>query len=224
MTPLIRSAIVLTVLMFASVAGASLLKPTKRTADGLAKISLEKVIPTKFGDWEVDKLAAHEPISPDVQGALDRIYNQTLSRTYVNSRGERIMLSIAYGGDQSDSLTVHMPEGCYAGQGFQIRSKSKHTLAFDSTKIPLVRLLAEKGPRSEPISYWIFVGNDFATSRAERKIAQLRSSILGTIPEGIIVRVSNISPQLDSSYALHESFIRDMVSAIPIEQRQRISG
>ena len=32
---------------------------------------------------------------------ISKIYNQTLTRTYVNLRNERIMLSIAYGGDRA---------------------------------------------------------------------------------------------------------------------------
>lgn len=216
--------LILMLLMLAASGMAVALKPTKKIADQRPKLELETLVPKSFGDWRQELVSVAQVVDPQQKQMIDKIYNQTLTRTYVNSKGERIMLSIAYGGDQSDSLTVHMPEGCYAGQGFQIRAKSQHTLAFDGTRIPLVRLHAEKGPRSEPISYWIFIGEDFATSRAERKIAQLRSSLLGTIPEGILVRVSNISPQLDFSYTLHENFIQEMVSAIPLDQRQRISG
>mgnify|MGYP006871988586 CR=1 FL=1 len=35
--------------------------------------------------------------APDVQAALDRIYNQTVARTYVSAKGGSVMLSLAYG-------------------------------------------------------------------------------------------------------------------------------
>lgn len=224
MNSLLRTGLIVAALMIASVAAAHFMKPTARSADQLPKLNLESAIPSAFGDWKVDTSAPPMLVSPDVKAELDKIYNQTLSRVYVNSRGERVMLSIAYGGDQSDSLTVHMPEGCYTGQGFQIRFRDAHVIDAEGARIPLVRLLAEKGQRSEPISYWIFIGSDFATSRAERKLAQLKSSLLGTIPEGLLVRVSNISREKDQSYALHEDFIGSMVSAIPPEKRKRIVG
>ncbi|MDP1633876.1 MAG: EpsI family protein [Gallionellaceae bacterium] len=224
MNPLLRTGILLAALMFGAGAASGFLKPTKKMADQHIKLNLEKVIPAEFGDWKIDPHTPLMSVSPDVQAELDKLYNQTLSRIYVNSRGERIMLSIAYGGDQSDSLTVHMPEGCYGGQGFQIRSKSTAVIQVDGGQIPLVRMLAEKSTRSEPISYWIFIGRDFATTRFERKLAQLRSSLLGTIPEGVLVRVSNISGSLEPSYRLHEDFIKAMTSSISPEARSRIVG
>jgi len=45
--------------------------------------------------------------NPEQEAQINKIYNQTLTRTYVNPTGERIMLSIAYGGDQTDNMAVH---------------------------------------------------------------------------------------------------------------------
>lgn len=224
MNRVIRTSILLAILMFGAGAAAVALKPTKKMADQRAQLNLEQAIPAGFGDWKLDPNAPQMTVSPVVQEALNKIYNQTLTRLYVNSRGERIMLSIAYGGDQSDSLTVHMPEGCYGGQGFQIKSRSTSLVQVDGGEIPLVRMHAEKWARSEPVSYWIFIGSDFATSRFERKLAQLKSSLGGTVPEGVLVRVSNISNHLAPSYMLHEDFIKAMTSAISPEARKRVVG
>lgn len=224
MNRLVRTGILLAILMFGAGAAAVAMKPTKRIADQRAQLNLDQAIPAGFGDWKIDPNAPQMTVSPVVREALDKIYNQTLTRHYVNSRGERIMLSIAYGGDQSDSLTVHMPEGCYGGQGFQIKSKSTGLVLVDGREIPLVRMHAEKYARSEPVSYWIFIGSDFATSRFERKLAQLKSSLGGTVPEGVLVRVSNIGNNLARSYELHEDFIKAMTSAISPEARKRVVG
>ena len=78
------------------------------------------MIPASFGDWSVDKSIIPLQVDAETQAKLDKIYNQTIARTYVNSHGERIMLSVAYGGDQSDNLAVHKPEVCYYVQGFEI--------------------------------------------------------------------------------------------------------
>ena len=114
MTPLLRTGLLIAALMFAASAAAVALRPTHKLADAGPKVDLEAMIPKQFGDWRVDDSIAPVLPAPDVQAKLDKIYNQTLARTYVNGRGQRVMLSIAYGGDQSDSMQVHLPEVCYA--------------------------------------------------------------------------------------------------------------
>ena len=112
--------LVIGVCMFAAAGMALALKPTEKVADAGPKIDLEVLIPKTFGDWKVDETITPLIANPEEEALINKIYNQTLTRTYVNSQNERIMLSIAYGGDQSDSMAVHKPEVCYPGQGFQI--------------------------------------------------------------------------------------------------------
>lgn len=221
---LVPKGLLLLALMLATAVFAVVMHPTRKIADQRNQLVLEAAIPREFGDWKLDTLSAIALVSPDVQAQLDKIYNQTLTRTYANSRGQKIMVSIAYGGDQSDSLAVHMPEGCYRGQGFQVKPVPTQNIEIRGSHIPLVRMVAEKGPRTEPVSYWIFIGSDFATTRTERKIAQLKSSLYGTIPEGVLVRVSSIGKQIEAEYAIQEQFIELMVSSMSSEDRNRIVG
>ena len=114
-----RKAIVVLAGMGAAAALAKVGVPTKKIADTW-ETDLEKMFPTQFGDWQVDRSMPVILPAPDVQAKLDAIYNQVLARTYVNVRtGERVMLSVAYGGDQSDGMSVHLPEVCYPAQGFE---------------------------------------------------------------------------------------------------------
>ena len=62
-------------------------------------IDLKKVVPEAFGEWSLDPQMALVVPSPDVEAGLAKVYQQTLSRTYMNPKGERMMLSIAYTGD-----------------------------------------------------------------------------------------------------------------------------
>src|SRR5690606_25867725 len=80
--------------MFAAAGLALALTPTDRLADKGPKVDLETLIPDSFGNWKIDKSMVPIAVSPDVQARLDRIYNQTLARTYVNDNRERVMLSI----------------------------------------------------------------------------------------------------------------------------------
>lgn len=46
-------------------------------------------------------------VNPQTQELLDKLYSQILTRTYVNAKGYRIMLSLAYGSDQRGALQAH---------------------------------------------------------------------------------------------------------------------
>ena len=198
--------------------------PTKRMVDLGPKIDLEQLIPEAFGEWHIDRSIAPITVAPDVQAKLDRIYNQTLSRTYVNSKGQRVMLSIAYGGDQSDATRAHRPEACYPAQGFKITSSSDSVVNAGQYTVPAKSLVAQMGARIEPITYWIMVGERVATSGTDQKLMQLSYTVRGVIPDGMLVRVSNISPDARSSYDLHSRFVSDLAATIPAPLQPRFFG
>ncbi|MBW8901438.1 MAG: EpsI family protein, partial [Massilia sp.] len=131
------------------------LTPTVKIAQAQSQFSLEAMIPQQFADWTVDASIVPLKADPERQSVLEKIYDQTLSRTYVNSRGERVMLSIAYGGDQSRALQLHLPEVCYVAQGFDMVKAGDSTLATRFGQVPVKRLVARQNQRNEPITYWI---------------------------------------------------------------------
>jgi len=200
-------------------------KPTKFLSDQQAKVDLETMFPKTFGDWEVDSRQPVQLVSPDVQAILDQLYNQVLSRTYVNrTDGQRIMLSVAYGGDQSDGTRAHRPEICYPAQGFAILSNRVSQLTTGDQSIRVRQLLARLGGRFEPISYWVTVGDSIALGPGEQKLAQLRYGIGGYIADGMLVRISNIDRDTEKSYALHQEFFAGMTKAMQAPVRERIIG
>jgi len=203
---------------------AYVLTPKTKVADQGPRIDLEVMIPKQFGDWRLDESIVPLQVSPDVQAALDKIYNQTLSRTYINSQGQRIMLSIAYGSDQSDSMAVHKPEVCYPAQGFEIIQKRKGTLDVAGTSLHVVRLVAQHNNRIEPITYWISVGGETVTGGLDRKLAQMRYGLTGNVPDGLLFRISNINPDASRAYELHANFAGDLFQALNEAARATLFG
>ena len=212
-------AAVVALLMVLAYAGANAWRPTQHLADSRPKVNLETIFPKAFGQWTVDERMPVQLVSPDTAALLSKIYNQTLSRTYVNATGERIMLSVAYGGDQSDATRAHLPEVCYPAQGFQIVSRSEGSVDTNGQQMRVRRLVAKQGSRNEPISYWITVGQHIALSGTELKLAQLSYTVRGVVPDGMLIRISSIDPQDKRAYALHDLFLRDMVGAMTPEAR-----
>lgn len=186
--------------------------------------TFEAAIPAEFAGWRIDRSVIPIAPTPDVQANLDKLYGQIVSRAYVNERGQRMMLVVAYGGDQSDSLKAHRQEVCYAAQGFAIREVRRDRLALAGSEVPLVRVLAQKGNRSEPVSYWFTMGDRVVIDRADRLFAQVRHGLAGEIPDGVLVRVSSLSRDAQGSYAAQDEFMRSLLGAVSPDMRRRLSG
>jgi EpsI family protein len=211
--------------MFAAAGMALALKPTAKIADAGPAIDLETLIPKQFGEWKIDESLVLLNVSPDVQAKLDKIYGQTLTRTYINAAGRRVMLSIAYGTNQgSDDFQVHRPEYCYSAQGFQVKDGWEDLLKLDSGGLPIKRLEAIKGSRNEPITYWITIGDKATLPGMSRKLTQLSYGLTGKIPDGMLIRVSSISPNSDAEFRLQDQFVTAMLDAVEPTQRVRLTG
>ena len=206
-------------------AGAALaLRPTVKLADE-QRFDLEAAIPKQFGAWKIDPSVVPISVSPDVQAKLDKIYNQTLARTYVNAAGQRVMLSIAYGGDQSSEQSqVHRPEYCYASQGFQLRGSQVARLVTEYGQISVRRLLAVQGNRKEPITYWITVGDQATLPGFGRKLTQIAYGLTGKVPDGMLVRVSSIAADTAQAYEIQDAFLNDMLHAASPQARLKLAG
>lgn len=200
------------------------LTPREKVADHGPKVDLETMIPKQFGEWVMDESIVPLQVNPALQANLDKIYNQTLSRTYINGKSERVMLSIAYGGNQSVALQVHRPDVCYSAQGFQVGNMVKAFIRTDIGQIPAMQMVASQGKRTEPITYWITVGGTVVRGAWEQKVAKVKYGLTGKVPDGILVRVSNISSDAPDSYRLHQNFLNDMLEAMRQDDRLRLVG
>lgn len=213
--PVKRRGFVAAAMMFGGAGLAVAMRPTRHMADEIGMPNLEQMFPKQFGDWQVDTNTPVILPSPDVQALLDKIYNQVLARTYVNKRtGERIMLSVAYGGDQSDGTSAHRPEVCYPAQGFAIKANREESLTVGDRQLAVRRLMSALGQRHEPITYWIVVGGAVVTTGIGQKLAQMRHGLRGVIADGMLVRVSNIDVDAVRGHRVHDRFIRDLASSI----------
>ncbi len=219
------SSMLLGALMVLSAVGAEMLTPTKQLAKLRPALVLATAVPADFGDWHEDRTLASGVVNPQTAAALSKIYSQTLSRTYVNGRGERIMLSVAYGGDQRDAVQLHYPEVCYPAQGFQLTGSALGTLSTRFGAIPVKRLETNLGAqRYEPITYWTTVGDLAVTGGIDKKLAEMRYGLRGEIPDGLLFRISSISQDTKGAYALHENFARQMLESLGPDMHRRLFG
>lgn len=184
---------------------------------------LQALIPKQFGDWQlVDTGLLQMDLSPRTQEgeepSMTQPYDQTLMRTYRNSKGESVMLAVAYGRQQRQEIKIHRPELCYLGQGFKVLSRRETHLPYGDGAIPAVRLATSNGRRLEPVTYWMRMGNHVVTDAWQSRLHILKEGLLRRIPDGVLVRVSTAAPisteALQSEYRLQQEFLLAFLAGV----------
>src|SRR4030042_2139225 len=73
-------------------------------------------IPEEIGEWQmIDEQTSMGKSSSE-------FLNDVLFRTYKREDGKTIILAIAYGADQKQNFSIHVPEGCYRAAGSDVTS------------------------------------------------------------------------------------------------------
>lgn len=219
-----RKSILLLILAIASAGAATVFRPNHRLADQRPPIALETGIPKHFGDWHIEQDGG-VVINPQSQTLVNKLYSEVLMRNYFNARtGEHIMLSIAYGPDQGDSVALHLPDVCYPAQGFSLINSQHGSLFTSLGDISVKRLVMSQGSRIEPITYWTTVGDKVALGGFDTKTTQISYGFNGVIPDGLIFRISSISSEPEKTFENHQHFVQDLLPILPAEYRIRLSG
>lgn len=217
-------AVVAMVLMGSAAVSAYVLKPTEHLAKQVQLQKLEELLPVEVGEWKLDRRATSGVVNPQQEAFIATIYDETLSRTYMGPNGERIMVSLAFGADQSKDTQVHRPEVCYPAQGFQISYRAKVSAEIDGYKLPVMNLVAEAQERIEPITYWIVLGDRVVRGSLEQKIASIQYSASGVIPYGLLFRVSSIGRDKEREFNLHQRFMTQLYESVGPDARLRLFG
>ena len=224
MTRSLVVSIVLGLAMAATSALTGALTPQPRAPLAHERFDLAQMIPLRFGIWTVDPSVVPLTPNPEQQGMLEKIYDQTLSRTYTDPQGQRVMLSIAYGGDQSKSLQLHLPEVCYVAQGFEMVQDAAGVLPTRYAQVPVTRLVARLHERNEPITYWITIGDKATRTGIEQKLRRLAFGLSGEVPDGMLVRVSTVGNDARSGWRVQDRFVADMLAVLAPRERARLIG
>ena len=222
--PVRRRGLLVAGVMFAGAGLAAGLRPKRLMSDTLGVPRLEEVFPMAFDGWRVDTSLPVILPAPDVQAQLDKLYNEVLARTYVNAEGTRVMLSVAYGGDQSDATSAHRPEVCYPAQGFAISENFADTVRVAGRDIPVRRLMSRMGGRHEPITYWVVVGDRIVTTGIGQKLAQMRFGLRNIIADGLLMRVSTIDADMARGHRVQSDFLAALGPALDGKVAARVLG
>lgn len=221
----LRTAAIALVLMLLFALAAWALTPTRMLAAQNGKPDFETLLPKQFGDWREEPVTYAQIVNPQQEEMLHRIYTQLLNRTYINSKGQRVMLSLAYGEDQRDGMQLHYPEVCYPAQGFMLLKQQPAALELVGRSIPVKRLSTQLGTaRRESVTYWTLIGEQVFRGGTNKKLAEMRYGLEGVVADGLLFRMSSIEPDPEQGYALHAAFSRELLAAMQPEARRKVIG
>ncbi len=221
-----RRAFVLAACMGGASLAAWALTPTRYWSDHVAKVKYATLFPPAFGDWVLAPEQLTMVINPQQQQTLDAIYDEIVNKVYIDrASGRRMMVSLAYGNNQSRATQVHKPEVCYPAQGFAIVNMAKVELDVGAgVPLPVMRVVTQMGRRHEPLTYWIRAGDRVVRGAVEQNLARVSLGLRGYIPDGMLFRVSEINPDTTASFALQDRFLREFLAQLPPAARESLVG
>lgn len=208
----------------ASLGAAEWLRP-RRVLKLLATGRLESVVPRAFAEWT--SIPGGDFVVPQSGNSLAaRLYAEQLLRVYTSeAHAAGIMLLVAYGGTQSDSLQLHRPESCYPAVGLPITYRALVSLPIaGQVSVPGVVLTAESTQRIEDIAYWTRIGDYLPQSAGEQRRERLLTAMNGVVADGVLVRASILRSGNDPQFPLLKRFLRDLVLAVPVAARAGLVG
>jgi EpsI family protein len=222
----LRDAWILLILCVSTLLLSQWMVPSIQSAKQRLNFQIDQMIPASFGHWHPDPTASYQVVDPQREAVLKQLYQQTLSRTYVDNAGHAVMLSIAYGEQQLGSYQAHLPDICYPAQGFRVLSKHYANLDVGGTGLPVTRLeTVFNDMRYEDVTYWLTVGDRVVPSIGYgRRIEQVKYALKREIPDGIIFRISSIGRNPAEEFARQDSFVHELLNAVSPGARTQLAG
>lgn len=199
-------------------------RPSRAVADARGRQPLEDLFPASAAGWQFDPRASGVVRPATEQGRVYGIYDQVLERVYAHADGRRVMLSVAYGAEQSVGLQMHRPEVCYPSSGFKVRELHQASVPVAGQAVPVTRLTAMLPGRPEPITYWSVLGDVAQTDAMAFRWRQITSGLRGQILDGMLVRVSSIDADDARAFRTHAEFADALARAMSPDHRRRVIG
>ena len=185
---------------------------------------LDGLLPDELGEWT--RSSADAVLIPQAEQAGDGSYDDLATRYYTSASALPVALLVAYGSAQTGGTQLHRPEICYPAAGFQLRGGRDVAIAVQpGLVVPGRTLAATTHDRTERILYWSRVGHTFPNSNGSQRMAVLRQSLTGAVPDGCLVRMSILVGEQDpGGLGVLAIFARTLVSASSPGLRQLLVG
>ena len=90
--------------------------------------------------------------------------------------------------------------------------------------VPARRVIATTEERIENIIYWTRLGELLPQSAGDQRDARLQNAMQGSVPDGVLIRLSILGEDPAVAFATLEAFVPVMLRAIKPNQRPAFVG
>lgn len=195
---MLRHVVCLVLLILATAALGWGLRPTLKVSQHRINM-LDQGVPHSFAEWVTTPSPLAQADLTVAGNAGQRTnanpYDEVVTRTYVNTQGQHVMLAIAYAAEQRQEVKIHRPDLCYPAQGFQQTSWAQEPLSGirgAHGPITAVKLVVQRRDRTEAVLYWLRTGSNYGQRMWDGRMEILKEGLQGRIPDGVLVRASRI--------------------------------
>jgi EpsI family protein len=184
---------------------------------------LDPLIPQAVETWHV--APGPNIIQPPAdERRLTSTYDQVMLRNYWSPIYPGLMLLIAYSGSQSGTLQIHRPETCYPAAGFSVVSHPNVFINNERQRFEAQTMTATSDERTEQILFWTRIGDHFPQTWHQQCASVRYDNLRGFIPDGVLVRLSVISGDVEASTKILQRFAERLVANAEGRGRQLLVG
>jgi EpsI family protein len=166
--------------------------------------------PIRLADWTGrDALLADDVVAE--LGVDDHI-----NRRYVSAGGVPVSLYVGYYRSQRQGDTIHSPQNCLPGSGWQPVFSDRSPIAVGDTAIPVNRFVIQKGLDRQAVFYWYqgrgrIVANEFAN----KGWLMLDAARLRRTDGGMVRLMTPVSTTPDAAFASLAAFTAALFPHLP---------
>lgn len=193
------------------------------TVDPVKKGELDKMLPTKVGDWTFQSSSGL--VLPPPDALSDRLYDEISTRVYQSPNQPPVMLLIAYSNLQDGMLQIHRPETCYPVGGYKLSDSHIVEIPVVTGKsVPCRFFTAESPARTEQVLYWTRIGRMMPGRWIEQRWAVVDANLRAEIPDGLLVRMSMVTPDAKVAIAGLQQFALQLTGLVSPKMRNILIG
>lgn len=183
----------LVVLGFVVAAGTYAARPR---AEGPVERTPLHELPGAIGGWSGHDA---EPFADDVVAQLG--VDDYVNRSYQRPGHEApVALYVGYYSGQRQGDTIHSPQNCLPGAGWQPVESGRHQVTADGRTVEVNRYVISKGPSRQVVLYWYQGrGRVVAGEYANKALLMLDAARLGRSNGGLVRLITPVTSDSDAA-------------------------
>ena len=164
-------------------------------------------LPLTLGAWQG---AEASPLADDVLSELG--VDDYLNRHYTAVSAAPVSVYVGYYASQRQGDTIHSPQNCLPGAGWQPIFSDRTTIAAGSSALPVNRFVIQKGLARQAVLYWYqgrgrVVANEFAN----KGLLMLDAARLRRTDGGLVRLISPVTSTPEDAFAVLTTFSSALV-------------